>query len=44
MSKNYLDDEKLRYENIEIPEELDFMVRKTLNFAHSISYIWKNVY
>ena len=30
MSKNYLDDEKLRYENIEIPEELDFMVRKTL--------------
>lgn len=30
MSRNYLDDEKLKYENIEIPEELDFMVRNTL--------------
>ena len=30
MSKNYFDDEKLQYENIEIPKELDFMVKKTL--------------
>ena len=30
MSKKYFDDEKLQYENIEIPEELDFMVKKAL--------------
>ena len=30
MSKDYFDDEKLRYENIEIPDELDFMVKKAL--------------
>ncbi|WP_195989263.1 DUF4179 domain-containing protein [Clostridium sp. D53t1_180928_C8] len=30
MSKNYFEDEKLQYENIEIPKELDFMVKKTL--------------
>lgn len=30
MSNRYFDDEKLKYENIEIPEELDFMVEKAL--------------
>lgn len=30
MDKNYFENEKLQYENIEIPEELDFMVKKTL--------------
>ena len=30
MSNSYFDDEKLKYENIEIPEELDFIVKKTL--------------
>lgn len=30
MSNSYFDDDKLKYENIEIPEELDFMVKKTL--------------
>ncbi|WP_370829729.1 DUF4179 domain-containing protein [Clostridium sp.] len=30
MSNIYFDDEKLKYENIEIPEELDFMIKKTL--------------
>ncbi len=30
MSKNYFGDEKLKYENIEIPKELDFVVKKTL--------------
>ena len=28
MSNIYFDDEKLKYENIEIPEELDFMIKK----------------
>lgn len=30
MNKEYFDKEKQQYENIEIPEELDFMVRTTL--------------
>ena len=30
MSNIYFDDDKLKYENIEIPEELDFMIKKTL--------------
>ena len=30
MNKDYFEDEKLRYENIEIPDELDFMVKKAL--------------
>lgn len=30
MSNIYFDDEKLKYENIEIPEELDFIIKKTL--------------
>lgn len=30
MDKKYFEDEKLQYENIDIPEELDFMVNKTL--------------
>ena len=30
MSNSYFEHDKLKYENIEIPEELDFMVKKTL--------------
>lgn len=30
MDRNYFEDEKLQYENIDIPEELDFIVNKTL--------------
>lgn len=30
MGKKYFEDEKLEYENIDIPEELDFMINKTL--------------
>ena len=30
MAKKYFEDEKLEYENIDIPEELDFMINKTL--------------
>lgn len=30
MDKKYFEDEKLQYENIDIPEELDFIINKTL--------------
>ena len=30
MSNIYFDDDKLKYENIEIPEELDFMIKKKI--------------